>query len=51
MTERRHKYENDLRSKKLYLSSSENNILIYIYMYVRTYVCMYVCMYVYLNEI
>ena len=51
MTERRHKYENDLRSKKLYLSSSENNILIYIYMYVRTYVRMYVCMYVYLNEI
>ena len=54
MTERRHKYENDLRSNKLYLSSSENiiyiyicmYIYIYIYIYVRTYVRMYVCMYV-----
>ena len=36
MTERRHKYENDLSSNKLYLSSSEN--IIYIYIYVHTYV-------------
>ena len=38
MTERRHKYENDLSSNKLYLSSSENIMYIYIYIYVHTYV-------------
>ena len=40
MTERRHKYENDLSSNKLYLSSIENimYIYIYIYIYVHTYV-------------
>ena len=57
MTERRYKYENDLRSNKLYLSSSENIIYIYIcvyiyiYIYIYMYVRMYVCMYVYLNGI
>ena len=49
MTERRHKYESDLRSNKLYLSSSENNIYIYVCMYACMHVCMYVCMYIYMG--
>ena len=42
MTERRHKYENDLSSNKLYLSSSENIMYIYIYIYIYIYVHTYV---------